>query len=81
MEAKEKQRLRYYGRKYGLCCRRVGNGYRFYRADNGALVDSVNGFFCNEVMTLDEAQNFFNSLNADKKLNNFQQSVGAAVLI
>ena len=66
MEKAEMQRVRYAARKYGLSCRRVKGGYRFYTFE-GDKVYSVDGLPCDEVLTLDGVQKFLAKVAAEKK--------------
>ena len=70
MESAEMQHLRYLARKYGLRCRRFKGGYRFYHADNGSLVASVNNLTCNRTMTRNEVKGFLADLETAKRKNN-----------
>lgn len=63
MEKAEMQRARYAARKYGLRCRRVEGGYRFYTFE-GDKVAAVNNVSCNEVLTFEGVQKFLATINA-----------------
>lgn len=70
MESAEMQHLRYLARKYGLRCRRFKDGYRFYHADNGSIVESVNGFICGNTMTREGVKCFLADLETAKRKSN-----------